>query len=431
MGLISRVSSRTYRCKMQIILNHKTLSQVIDVSDDLTIGELFSLACLTFLDTDSPDDKSLELFHNSKVLDKSKSLANSGISNGGEIRLKSKSSQPKPQPSPKVSSSNKRPKIDILKTALDGLQDPGNSSSTSKASPLDFDFGSLATVQVDKTKTENTEKIEDLKLSKKEVSHQRQMFDFLMHPNSEGLKANLLQQNPEQFEALQKNDFNKFLESHRQELVYYKKREKDIFDMILNPDSKETKDFINKRKKFDSVQENFKLAMEHTPEVFGNVFMLYINCKVNGQETKAFVDSGAQKTIISSKWCTKCKLDNKIDERFSGMAKGVGFQKIAGRVHYAMLEIEGQFFTTSFDVLEGQDIDILIGLDFLKRHRASIDLSQNALLIPEGGIRTRFLNENELPSKDTEKIDEQGSSAIMQDDAFDENLKRLVEITGQ
>merc|ERR1712226_18191 len=161
--------------------------------------------------------------------------------------------------------------------------------------------------------------------------------------------------------------------------------------MILNPDSKETKDFINKRKKFDSVQENFKLAMEHTPEVFGNVFMLYINCKVNGKDTKAFVDSGAQKTIISSKWCEHCNLTNILDDRFSGIAKGVGFQKITGRVHYAMLEIEGQFLSTSFDALEGQDIDILIGLDFLKKHRANIDLAQNKLVFPDMGFSTRFL----------------------------------------
>ena len=101
-------------------------------------------------------------------------------------------------------------------------------------------------------------------------------------------------------------------------------------------------------------------------------------------------------------------------------------------MHYAMLEIEGQFFTTSFDVLEGQDIDILIGLDFLKRHRASIDLSQNALVIPENNIRTRFLNENELPSKNENDSNiNDNSSGVMQDDAFDENVKKLVEITGQ
>jgi DNA damage-inducible protein 1 len=63
--------------------------------------------------------------------------------------------------------------------------------------------------------------------------------------------------------------------------------------------------------------------------------MLYINASINKVPIQAFVDSGAQSTVMSIACAERCGVMRLVDTRFAGMAVGVGTSKIVGRVHAA------------------------------------------------------------------------------------------------
>ncbi len=146
--------------------------------------------------------------------------------------------------------------------------------------------------------------------------------------------------------------------------------------------------------------------MENLPEGFGRVSMLYVNSTINNHPLQAFVDSGAQSTIMSAACAERCGILRLLDVRFAGEARGVGTGKILGRIHIAQLKLGVGFFPISITVLENNDMEFLLGLDMLKRHRCCIDLMKNVLRIEghAGMDEVPFLDEGSIKTNETSKL---------------------------
>ncbi|KAF0886514.1 DDI1 protein, partial [Crocuta crocuta] len=208
----------------------------------------------------------------------------------------------------------------------------------------------------------------------------------------------LKERNPPLAEALLGGDletFSRVLMGQRRERALREQERLRLYS--ADPFDLEAQARIEEEIRQQNIEENMNIAMEEAPESFGQVAMLYINCKVNGHPLKAFVDSGAQMTIMSQACAERCNIVRLVDRRWAGIAKGVGTQRIIGRVHLAQIQIEGDFLQCSFSILEDQPMDMLLGLDMLRRHQCSIDLKKNVLVIGTTGTQTSFLPEGELP----------------------------------
>ncbi|XP_021948384.1 protein DDI1 homolog 2 [Folsomia candida] len=232
------------------------------------------------------------------------------------------------------------------------------------------------------------------------------------------------QNNPALADALLSGDFEKFSNMIKELQRQRKQREEQRLRLLsANPFDLEAQKLIAEEIKQKNIEANMEAAMEYNPESFATVVMLYIDCKVNGHPIKAFVDSGAQTTIMSTACAERCHIMRLVDTRFSGIATGVGTQRILGRIHMCQIQIEGSFLTSSFSILADQKMDMLLGLDMLKRHQCTIDLKRNMLVLGTCGTETPFLSENELP--------ESARLSFTKSDGTVENERAMDELGGE
>nr|GLL17615.1 DNA damage-inducible protein 1-like isoform X1 [Ipomoea trifida] len=237
--------------------------------------------------------------------------------------------------------------------------------------------------------------------------------------NDSNLMAQLFQSDPELAQIVLGNDLNKLQEilrlRHKQRADLLRRKNEEMALLYADPFDVEAQKKIEEAIRQKSIDENWEAALEHNPEAFARV---------------AFVDSGAQSTIISKSCAERCGLLRLLDTRYRGIARGVGQSEILGRIHVAPIKIGSVFYPCSFLVLDSPNMEFLFGLDMLRKHQCMIDLKENVLRVGGGEVAVPFLHEKDIPSRllDEERHAKEASASDAQGPEFEAKVTKLVEL---
>lgn len=105
--------------------------------------------------------------------------------------------------------------------------------------------------------------------------------------------------NPARFAELLRQTSQRQAQAHQEQDLEAARLNADPYDV-------EAQRRIEEAIRQQAVLENMEHALEYAPESFGRVIMLYVPVEVNGTPIKAFVDSGAQQTIMSPECAEQC-----------------------------------------------------------------------------------------------------------------------------
>jgi predicted aspartyl protease len=147
----------------------------------------------------------------------------------------------------------------------------------------------------------------------------------------------------------------------------------------------------------ECIEENRQYAHDHAPESLVDYSVLLLDLTINNHTVRVIVDTGAQMSLLPMSCVQQCNVHYLIDRRCRMTVEGVGTQQSIGKIHALAVNVAGCVFTNPFVVIDEPLQTPLLGVDWLMKNRAIIDLSSgNGCLGLQGGaVRVPFVVEDD------------------------------------
>ena len=139
------------------------------------------------------------------------------------------------------------------------------------------------------------------------------------------------------------------------------------------------------------VTENLEKAYNEIPHTFIRTEAIFLKGHINGHEIDFLLDTGAEMSIIPVNIIQACGLENILDTHYSGIMKGVGEDKMLGKLHYVEVILECGLYPCSFSVCSNNNLHPILGIDMMYNLGISIDFKKKQIHF-DNGCSMGFIN---------------------------------------
>jgi hypothetical protein len=121
---------------------------------------------------------------------------------------------------------------------------------------------------------------------------------------------------------------------------------------------------------------------------------IYIEVKINGEQIKCLLDTGAQINVIDIDIIKKLKLDNIIDTRYKNKIIGVGGTcEVIGHIPYIDIELpNGKLCSITIQVVNNKSDKMILGLPFMLFYNVIMNMKTRKITLMDEEIDFKILD---------------------------------------